>query len=206
MIKPIKQKKCKSCGDMFDPFSSLAFVCSMACSLDYVGKERMKKEKAAHAKRKKEFYQQDIAWQHAQCKKSFNRMRVLEELKWFKDRGQEPACISCARELGNDQWCCGHFKTVGSQGNLRYDRRNTYLQHNRYCNMGKSGDIEGSKTTMGYKAGLAHRFGESEAAEIIEYCTNTTETVKWDWEKMEADRKEWNARIRQLEKELEISN
>lgn len=188
-----------------EPIEKAGF-CSYDCAAKHglikarEGRAREEERKAKQArKERREFNRRKISWQHDQCKTAFNRMRVREELQWFADRGLEPECISCGKQ--NMDWCCGHFKTVGAQSGLRYDRMNTYLQCNRYCNKGLSGNIEGNKNTRGYKRGLAERFGEEEAKRIIEYCESNTAPVKWDWQKMEDWRKEWNQTIRELERE-----
>lgn len=126
-------------------------------------------------------------------------MRVLQEKLWFKARGLEPECISCSKQ--NMDWCCGHFKTRGSQRELAYDEKNTYLQCNRYCNKGLSGNINGNKTTRGYIQGLIDRFGQEQANEIIEYCEQKR-VKKWHWQELEEMRKRFNAEIRRLEKLL----
>ena len=165
------------------------------------GKEKRVADKATRAATKAA-KKKDLRWQHKVTQAAFNKMRVQEELLWFKDRGLEPTCISCGYLLGGDQWCCGHFKTRGAQSGLRYDRRNTFLQHNRRCNMMLSGDIEGSKTTRGYKKGLVYRFGEEEGQAIIEYCQINVEPIKWQWEALEKNRAEYLKRIRELKRRL----
>ena len=106
-------------------------------------------------------------------------MRVLQEFKWFADRGLEPTCISCGKKLGGDQWCNGHYKTRGSTPELALDPKNSYLQHNVLCNMHLSGDIEGTKATRGYKKGLIERFGEAEGQAIIDYCESPHKAKKY---------------------------
>lgn len=160
-----------------------------------------KKGKKATSKALKEFNREDVPWQHKLTKTAFNKMRVLEEKLWFKERGLEPECISCGKK--NMDFCCGHFKTVGSQGRLRYDRTNTYLQCNRYCNKGLSGNISGNKNTRGYTQGLIDRFGAEKAREVIEYCETATTPRKWEWQELEEMRKEFNAEARRLTKQLE---
>lgn len=157
-----------------------------------------KQKEKENRKALRELNRRDVRWQHKQTQPIFNKMRVLEELLYFQDLGIEPTCISCGKELGGDQWCCGHFKTVGAQGRLRYDSKNTYLQHNRYCNMGLSGDIAGTKNTHGYIAGLKIRFGEVEGQRIIDHCESNTAPYKWTWEEVEEIRIKCNARIREL--------
>lgn len=190
----------------------IGYFCSIECALSYTsraqekarekqlakaGRDHREKEKAVR-KAVRELNKHDVRWQHKKTQQAFNKMRVLEEMLWFKERGKKPTCISCGQTKGNDQWCCGHFKTVGAHGVLRYDRNNTYLQHNRRCNMGLSGDIGGTKTTRGYKQGLKERFGEDEGQAIIDYCESKTEVKKWEWQELESMRKQFNCRIREI--------
>ncbi|MDB4261373.1 recombination protein NinG [bacterium] len=179
-----------------------AYKCEVAHSDKVIAKKRKADDKAADvafAKKKKEFKRNDIPNQHKLTQQAFNRMRVLEELKWFSDKGIEPYCISCLKT--HMDWCCGHNKTVGAQGVLRYDPHNTKLQCNRYCNQGLSGNISGNKTTIGYKAGLAHRFGKDEAKWLADYLDMTTETKKWTADELEAIRFGAKKRIKELELE-----
>lgn len=204
-----RQRRCKfsGCRDYFIPKRKglkLEECCGPGCELSFAEECANKAFKAETTRMRKAFNEKDIKWQHAQCKVVFNKMRRLEELKWFADRGLEPTCISCGKPIGNDVWCCGHFKTVGASGGLRYSRINTYLQHNKRCNMDLSGDIYGTKTTHGYLKGLANRFGNDEALAIIDYCETETGIVKWVWQDMKAMRQEWSIKIRELEKELKI--
>ena len=163
-------------------------------------KQSQAKAEKDNRKALREFNRKDLKWQHKQTQPSFNKMRVLEELKWFEDRNLVPTCISCNKP--NMDWCCGHFKTRGSQSNLRYSKINTYLQCNRYCNMGLSGNIPGNKTTRGYTQGLIERFGEEKAKEIIDFCESNTKPIKWTWEELEKMRSSFNQRIRELEVNL----
>lgn len=194
-------KKCRECRKPFKPYNTLQVACSPKCALA-IGKKELAKKAERQAKQaraeRREFNRRDLRWQHKQCQRVFNRMRVLEEIEWFRERGMEPECISCGKTRMD--WCCGHFKTVGAQSNLRYDRSNTYLQCNRYCNSGLSGNIEGNKNTRGYKRGLVERFGEEGARRIIDYCESNTAPANCDWQELEALRKQWNQRIRELER------
>jgi hypothetical protein len=203
-------KPCRQCKEDFEPqYNTTQPTCSPACALQYTRAKTAAKAKYARAKAGKrnrqdlrELNQRDLRWQHKQTQKTFNRMRVLEELLWFKERGLAPTCISCGK--ANMDWCCGHHKTVGAQGGLRYSRENTFLQCNRYCNMGLSGNIEGNKSTRGYKVGLIERFGAEEGQRIIDLCAVDTKPIKWEWQKLDAARAIYNKKIRDLQKELEL--
>jgi hypothetical protein len=203
-------RKCRHCKTEIPKVSESTPIqakgfCSFAHASDY-GLIKAKASIAKKAKQKTQKASKDrldlnrrhLPWQHEQCKTSFNRLRVQEEFQWFAERGLEPECISCGKQ--NMDWCCGHYKTVGAQSGLRYDRNCTFLQCNRYCNMGLSGNLSGNKTTRGYTQGLADRFGQAEADRIIAYCEAQTAPVKWDWQEMEAWRKDWNIKYRELSK------
>jgi hypothetical protein len=201
----MRKNKCCGCKARF-PADTLIDINgskfhSFECASEYANakgkKLRVKTERAEKKENRKavrELDRKDVRWQHKQTQPAFNRMRVLEELKWFSDRGLEPVCISCQKPLGGDQWCCGHNKTSGGNSRITYDPKNTFLQHNYNCNQNKSGDIEG------YKKGLVWRFGDSKAKDIIAYCEENRHAKKWDWEELEKMRKGFNKRIRELEK------
>lgn len=186
--------------------------CNRDCAIKYAGdnvsslaKKGRQIERKRVAEKKRAIKLMDIKWQHKQTQKAFNKMRVLQELDWFYSRGLQPTCISCGGELGGDQWCCGHFKTQGGNGRIRYDEINTALQHNHRCNMNLSGDIEGTHNTHGYKQGLINRYGEVGGKAIIGYCEENTGPKFWDCEELQQMRKKFNKRIRELENKLEAA-
>lgn len=202
-----KPKKCKVCEKEFTPtYNSTQKVCSPSCAIKLVDMEKQAKAKKARSgeikrvkQKLKQLDRKDLKWQHKQTQKSFNRMRVLQELLRFKSIGKEPECVSCGKT--NMDFCCGHFKTVGAHSELRYDELNTHLQCNRYCNKGLSGNINGNKTTRGYIQGLIDWYGEDKANHIIDYCKSKP-SKKWAWQELEEMRKGFNAEIRRLEKLL----
>ena len=160
--------------------------------------KKVKADKVECSKAVRDLNRSTVSWQHKHTQRVFNRMRVLQEKKWFEDRGAEPECISCGKK--NMDWCCGHLKTVGAQGYLRYSEFNTFLQCNRYCNMGLSGNIHGNKTTRGYLEGLKERFGKSAGESIINRCESNDKQVKWSWQELEEMRKGFSVKIKELER------
>jgi hypothetical protein len=164
-------------------------------------KNRVKKKAVERKRKNKELRimkNNDRNHQLSLTQDSYNKLIRLRELKWFHDRGLEPYCISCQKELGGDIWCCGHMISRGHSEYLRYDPKNTYLQHNKRCNQALSGDIEG------YKKGLKIRFGEKEGQEIIDYCeANKDKNYAYSCEELIKMRKAFNKEIRELEKEMD---
>lgn len=200
---PVKKHKCKQCKlYQEETIRTLAGrFCDIRCLMDFANDKKEQKKNKQHKERKKKFELNDIPHQHKLTQKAFNKMRVLEELMWFKINGIEPYCISCGKTKMD--WCCGHLKTVGSSGALRYDRSNTFLQCNRYCNMGKSGNIEGCKNTHGYKKGLLLRFGNKRGQEILDYCEQHQGDVKrWTGQELKDMRAEFADIGRRIESEL----
>lgn len=159
-----------------------------------------KQERKSASKAVRDLDRRNVKWQHKQTQPVFNRMRVLQELKLFRDKGIEPTCVSCQKELGGDQWCCGHLKTQGGNPKLRYDERNTFLQHNFSCNMHKSGDIEN------YRHGIINgpRFKTMDGVATLVHCDNNTGPYKWEWEQLEEMRKQFRGTIRELEAEMDL--
>ena len=210
----MRKNLCTGCKERFNADTLIALPAgkfhSYECATSY-GKAKSEKlrakakkiavkaEKQSDNKRKKEFKLNDIPYQHKLTQIAFNRMRVLQELSLFKYKEVEPECISCGKT--NMDWCCGHYKTVGAHGRIRYDEKNTYLQCNRYCNMALSGNISGNKNTRGFKEGLIARF-EKGAYAIFKHLDDNCHAKKWTGEELESMRKEFNAEIKLMEKEL----
>ena len=209
---PVAKLKCK-CHDEYQPREKLIKTpkgnfCSYPDVIKWANEQTSKRIKRENNKAKqvrakkirvnkkavKELNRKTLSWQHKQTQPVFNKLRRLQEFEWFSDRNLEPVCISCQKPLGNDQWCNGHFKTVGSNGRLRYDFKNSYLQHNHNCNKHKSGDVDG------LKKGLLARFGEVESKEIIDYCESNNSPIKRTWQEIEELRIQFNKQIKELEK------
>ena len=195
--------RCKICRDKFEPRFFLQKACFNPVCLDAWSKIDRRNKNSATVKVKtiqdklnrkavRDLDRQSLPWQHKQTQKVFNELRRLQEFKWFSDRGLEPVCISCGKPLGKDQWCNGHFKSVGASGRLRYDFMNSYLQHNHRCNQQKSGDVKN------YELGLLSRFGKDEGRFIINYCETNNKPIKRTWQELEELRSTFNKEIKTL--------
>lgn len=205
-----KNRKCKFCKDYKLAVEGIkhpiGWFCCHQHALNFASEQTSKRIKRQNNKTKQvraneikvnrkaviELNRTTIKWQHKQTQPVFNKLRRLQEFKWFSDRGLEPVCISCQKPLGGDQWCNGHFKSVGANGRLRYDFKNSYLQHNYNCNKHKSGDASE------YEKGLIDRFGEKEGREIISYCEENNKPLKRSWQDLEELRIGFNKQIKEL--------
>jgi hypothetical protein len=171
MIKELKPKKCKSCGAMFKPFSSLAKVCSMACSLDYVGTTKQKAEEKNIKKKKKEFnsetnrmkkefYVADIKTRREAAVKYFNRYILL--------RDKDKPCVSCGNTNPSIKYDAGHYIPAGSCSALRFDERNVHKQCSQYCNVHRSGN------SAPYAKAIAAMYGQ----EVLDFLDGPQPKIK----------------------------
>jgi len=184
-MKELKPKKCKSCGVMFAPFSSLARVCSMACSLDYVDSQKAVKAKKAHAVQKKDFLANDKSFQRAKAQKAFN--------EFIRLRDAHLGCISCDKPADwFGQWAAGHYKTVGARSDLRFNEDNVHKQCNRDCNKGRSGNVGMYRVRLIQKIGI-------ERVEALE--TDTEPPKKYTAEDYAAITKIYQQKIKVLKNE-----
>ena len=141
----IKQKKCRSCGDSFTPFQTTQVACSGKCALELV---RVKKKKA----RRKETAQMRRA---ANLKdRSFQLKRAQYYFNAFiRERDAGLPCISCA--LTGNKMTAGHYRSVGSAPELRFNEDNCHGQCWWNCNRNLSGNIIAYRPALLLKIGAA---------------------------------------------------
>jgi len=147
MAKTRKCKYCKSKNEKFIVIGIYAF-CSYDCATKYaMDKLKANKDKEAkkkHSERKKEFKLNDRSLRLKEAQKAFN--------SFIRDRDSGDSCISCGRNTGC-KMNAGHYKSVGSSPELRFNELNCHLQC-EHCNSYKSGNIELYRPNLIKKIGL----------------------------------------------------
>lgn len=142
--------KCRSCRKSFAPSASWIKWCSDECRDVVVKKladeQRMKREKKSkEVLSKMKEKQKDRSYYIAKLQEHFNRFIRLRDAK-------EP-CISCGT-TNNVSWSAGHYFTVGSYPNLRFNEDNVNKQCWFNCNKNKSGNIAEYTPNLIKKIGL----------------------------------------------------
>jgi hypothetical protein len=181
-----KPKKCKSCRCEFVPSKPLQVACGVKCALDLARAKQAKqkrqeatKERAEHAKRKEAT---KTKAQHAkEAQAAFNA--------WVRLRDQGKGCISCGT-TADLQYAAGHYRTVGSCPELRFEPLNVHLQCNRNCNMGKSGNI------LEYRINLIKRIG----LDKVEWLEGKHEPKRYTVEDLKAIKAKYRALVREMQK------
>lgn len=156
--KPPKPRPCKVCKEKFTPSRMGQKVCSIKCAKKDVeiGKKReFKKE----TRKLKEKIKRRSDWFKEALEACKRYVRARDRVQ-AKREGRNPYCCSCLTEKQDIQYAAGHFKTVGAHPELALNEFQIWLQCNRYCNMGLSGNIYGNKHSPGYLKFMIDKFGQ----------------------------------------------
>jgi hypothetical protein len=144
----VKAKACRECKGMFTALRPMQVVCGLECSVRFADKV-IAKSKAKQAAADRKARRDGLArlkprskWL-AEAQVAFNA--------WVRAEDEFRGCISCGTNTGKMN--AGHFRSVGSCPELRFERANVHKQCER-CNTFFHGNL------LGYRAGLKGRISE----------------------------------------------
>ena len=177
MKKP-RPKKCKACGEKYQPERPLTEVCGIKCAIELARIKREKKQKKKDRERLGEL--QPISHWLTETQKVFN--------EYIRLRDKDEPCISCGTRA-EVQYCAGHFRTRGAASHLRYNEDNVHKQCNKRCNLELSGNIAQYRPRLIDKLGL----------ERVEALENDNTPKSWTREELDELRKVYRAKIRGME-------
>lgn len=157
-------RKCKnpSCGKRFTPtFSRLQKACSVECSVLLGRIEREKQEKKS-AKEKRAAWAREKKERKEKLMTASDWRQLLQIAfnAYIRERDRHKPCISCDRPL-QGKFDAGHFYSVGSYPNLRYNEDNVHGQC-VHCNRDKHGNH------VEYSLRLPARIGEERFGALTE--------------------------------------
>jgi len=141
-------RKCKHCKKVFEPtYNTTQQTCTIPCAIAWGKLKTQQKADKAHREKKREFKKNDKQAQRDAADRAFNA--------FIRYRDRNDPCISCDRPANwAGQWAAGHYHTKGARSDLRYNENNVHKQCNRYCNSGKSGNIEAYRPRLIAKIGI----------------------------------------------------
>lgn len=148
----IKPRKCRQCGCVYTPMSSMAKVCSVPCAIALTAKERAAKQARAAKVERKSIREA--------LEKAKTRGAHLKELQaafnaFIRLRDAALPCISCGRPATwRGQWDAGHYLSRGSSPAIRFDAANVHKQC-LPCNRHQSGFLVAYRVNLVKKIGLA---------------------------------------------------
>jgi hypothetical protein len=128
MLK-VYQRKCLVCKDKFTPKNNTQIVCSPACSLEYLKKQRSKEWKE----------QKKVIKQSLETKSDVLKAAQIVFNTYIRLRDKDKNCVSCDKKLVGNDVNASHFFSVGAYPNLRFNEDNV---HNSCisCNQHKHGN------------------------------------------------------------------
>jgi len=126
----IYQRKCLVCKDKFTPQNNTQIVCGPACAVEYMKKQRTKEWQ----KEKKEIKQS------LETKKDVLKAAQIVFNTYIRLRDKGKPCVSCVKKLVG-KYDAGHFFSVGSYPNLRFNENNVHGQCVE-CNQHKHGNVK----------------------------------------------------------------
>lgn len=149
------KRKCKQCGEYFNEGikTPAGFFCSPSHAIEFArGKQKRdfdRKRLKLEREQRKEIKERKIAirprsWYVKEAQKWFN--------KFIRLRDKNEPCISCGRHH-NGQYHAGHYRTVGSTPELRFDELNCHKQC-APCNNNLSGNIVNYRQALIAKIGM----------------------------------------------------
>jgi hypothetical protein len=148
--KSLKPKKCKSCGEKFEPSKPLQQACGWQCAIVIAGEKRTKADN-----KRKNVVKRELREQKEKLKSRSDWMKEAQHAfnKYIRERDYGLPCISCGKptKIGDH---AGHWKPTSSSPELRFNEDNCHLQCVQ-CNLYFHGNVEQ------YRVGLLKRIGES---------------------------------------------
>lgn len=198
LTKQPKPRKCKSCGELFKPFSTTAKACSMSCALDLAGKETQKKIEKERRRIEKEKRLKEK--EYDQITREMRKAANENSLSWWAKKTEEKCneyirlrdkdqpCISCGNTNPLIKYDAGHFVPVGRSKTLRYEETNIHKQCSKNCNTSKSGNY------IEYRKALVKKYG----AEHVEWLEFDHPTPRRRIEDYKAIYEHYKAKIKQL--------
>jgi len=184
-MKPFnpKPRQCKACPQSFVPVRPMQTVCSPRCAMKKVRQDKV--EERAQVRTRKESIK-TLPVLKAEAQTAFNEFIRL------RDAGKP--CICCGQPLGEGDiggaYDCGHYRSVGSAPQHRYNELNAHAQR-KQCNRWGAG------RAVDYRIGLIARVG----LEAVEALEADNAVKKFTAEELREIRALYKAKVKELKKE-----
>jgi len=157
------------------------------CDVDCMAAHGMQKAKEAKAKRERK--KTRAAKERLKTLSDHAREAQQAFNAWIRERDACLPCISCGRHH-QGQYHAGHYRTVGSHPELRFEPLNVHKQC-APCNNHKSGNI------VEYRINLLDRIGK----EALEWLEGPHEPKKYKEEELKEIKAEYRRKLRELQRQ-----
>ena len=193
----IKVKKCKVCKSDFVPSKPLQAVCGFGCAVEFGVRNKTKREAKERTKQRKEY--KDAKEQQKGAREWIKEAQTVFN-KFIRLRDADKPCVSCGRteveQTVGGQWDCGHYLSVGSHFELRFEELNAAKQCKR-CNGGAGKYAKKNHTVSElYRAELIQRIG----LDKVEWLEGPHEPAKWSISDLKSIKALYKSKLKALEK------
>ncbi|WP_340619317.1 recombination protein NinG [Xenorhabdus siamensis] len=190
----LRERKCKECGEQYQPERQLQNTCSIQCAITRGKKLEQRKREELERRRKKD---NEIKQKLARDKLKSRKLAVKPRSYWIqqaqravnayiRERDRDLPCVSCGTFVSS-QWDAGHYRTTLAAPQLRFDERNIHRQC-IVCNQHKSGNI------VPYRVELISRIGLAE----VEAVESNHDRHRWTIEECKVIKEEYRQRLKEL--------
>lgn len=192
--KQPKAKKCKvaSCGATFVPARLGQSVCSPACAIIDAPRHQEKARKSLAQVERKEI---KVRKEKLKSKADHLREAQVAVNEYVRLRDADLPCISCDSTpsdsdlMTGSRWDAGHYRSVGSSPELRFEPLNIHRQCVK-CNRNLSGNA------VEYRIRLVLRIG----ADKVAWLEGPHPVCKYTIEEIKAIKAEYRAKTRELKR------
>jgi hypothetical protein len=180
-------RKCGGCGNRFRPegktFPGPVAWCSPECGLT-VARKRVPAVKAFQERQERK--ENKEAKQRIKTRSEWLREAQSAVNAYVRERDKDLPCVSCGRHH-EGQYHAGHYRSVGSAPELRFDTRQIWKQC-APCNNHLSGNL------INYRLELIRRIGIAE----VEAIEGPHDVKKYSIDDLRAIRDDYKLKLKQL--------
>lgn len=179
-----KKRRCRNCKKYelaeVGKVINNGFYCSEKCMLDYA----MAQGKARHAKKERK----EVKDAKEKIKTRAEHLKEAQSAfnAFIRERDKGKPCISCNRHHSG-QYHAGHYLSVGSHPEMRFDELNCYKQC-APCNNHLSGNI------VEYRKSLLSQYG----SDLLEYLEGYHEPKKYTIEQIKEIKVKYKNKLKEL--------
>ena len=188
MPRKLRDRKCRSCGDTYSPWSGTQKACSPRCALALAQKQRERKA----AKAAKEMRRRNrAAKERIKPRGTWLSEAQAEFNKWVRLRDYGEPCISCGRHH-QGQHHASHYRSVGACPELRFEPLNVHKSC-APCNSHLSGNL------IEYRLRLIDKIGQDK----VDWLEGPHEPKKYTGEQIKAIRADYRRRAREIRRAID---
>lgn len=179
----VSKRRCKWCREYFDEWVTYpaGTFCTLEHALEYARqpKQVAKAERKVHRERVRKLRDNDRGYWLKKAQAAFNA--------YIRSRDKSDPCISCQRHH-EGQYHAGHYRTVGSCPELRFDPLNCHKQC-APCNNHLSGNL------VLYRQNLLVKIGQ----EKLDWLEGSHEPKRYSIDDLKAIESEYKEKLKAIE-------